>query len=149
MYINGVTIEVDNNKFVKNGNWDSIHVVEVHELGGNKASYKLTSTVMLDMNVDKQEVGHTLLSGSLTRQTEVTQEVNEVRTHIANIGRLIEDMETDMRSNLNELYVLKTREIVNTIHSVKEGPVQSATHVASLNAAVSVHGKTRKVDSEV
>jgi hypothetical protein len=53
-----------------------------------------------------------------------------------------------MRSNLNELYILKTREIVNNIRSIKDGPSQTASHVASLSAAVSGHGKGRKVDSE-
>jgi hypothetical protein len=37
--------------------------------------------------------------------------VNEVKTHMANIGRMIEDMESDMRNNLGELYIKKTREV--------------------------------------
>jgi hypothetical protein len=57
-------------------------------------------------------------------------------------------METDMRSNLNELYILKTREIVNSIRSLNSGPKQSANHIASLNAAVLGHGRTRVIDSE-
>lgn len=61
---------------------------------------------------------------------------------------MIEDMETDMRSNLNELYILKTREIVNSIRSLKAGPTQDARHIASLNAAVLGHGKGRIIDSE-
>jgi hypothetical protein len=61
---------------------------------------------------------------------------------------MIEDQESDMRSNLNELYILKTREIVNHIRNNREGPVQTASHVASLNAAVTGHGRGRKVDSE-
>jgi hypothetical protein len=74
--------------------------------------------------------------------------VNENKTHFFNIGRLIEDMETDMRSNLNELYIMKTREIVNSIRTLKAGPKQDASHVANLNAAVMGHGKTRAIDSE-
>ncbi len=53
-----------------------------------------------------------------------------------------------MRSNLNELYILKTREIVNSIRSLNSGPKQSANHIASLNAAVLGHGRTRVIDSE-
>lgn len=74
--------------------------------------------------------------------------MNEQKTHIATMGRLIEDMEIDMRSNLNELYVLKTREVVNSIRSSNTSPQQKASHVSVLNAAVMGHGKTRKVDSE-
>lgn len=61
---------------------------------------------------------------------------------------MIEEMETEMRSNLNELYILKTREIVNSIRSNSDGPMQSANHIANLNAAVMGHGMTRKMDSE-
>ena len=66
--------------------------------------------------------------------------VNENRPHLANIGRLIEDMEYDMRSNLNELYVLKTREIVNSLHRSGDGPIQKQSFVTDLNAAVMDHG---------
>ena len=62
---------------------------------------------------------------------------------------MIEDMESNMRINLNELYVLKTKEIVNSIRSTSGAPSQSAAHVAHLSAAVAGHGKNRKVDSEV
>lgn len=140
---------VEGNRFVNSGYWDSIHVVEVNETSSSKATYKLTTTVMLSMNVVKEEVGETLLAGSLTRQSESTCVVNnEDKNHLANIGRMIEEMECDMRSNLNELYILKTREIVNSIRTAGEGPYQSASHVATLNAAVMTHGKSRKQDSE-
>jgi hypothetical protein len=81
------------------------------------------------------------------------------QSHLANIGRLIEELEStwfffgqvpafvltfvfsltcvgEMRSNLNELYILKTREIVNSIRSASDGPIQTDTHTANLNAAV-------------
>lgn len=61
--------DVEGDRFVKNGCWDSIHVVEATESANRtSATYKLTTTVMLHMGVDKPELGDTLLSGSLTRQ---------------------------------------------------------------------------------
>ena len=78
----------------------------------------------------------------------MTSDVNDVKTHISNIGHLIEDLETDMRSKLNELYVLKTKEIIYSIRSTGQVPSQSAAHVANLNAAVTGHGKQRKIDSD-
>lgn len=73
-------------------------------------------------------------------QTELTTVVNENKPHLANIGRLIEDMEYDMRSNLNELYVLKTREIISSLHRTGDGPIQKQSFVTDLNAAVMGHG---------
>lgn len=54
---------------MKSGCWDSLHIIEVTENSTKtNATYKLTATVMLTMNVDKQEVGATAWSGVLTRQ---------------------------------------------------------------------------------
>jgi len=61
-------LEVSGDRFVQQGSWDSINVVEVTEESASKANYKLTTTIILHMGVDKLEVGTTTLSGSLTRQ---------------------------------------------------------------------------------
>ncbi|KAJ1404652.1 F-actin-capping protein subunit beta, partial [Ochromonadaceae sp. CCMP2298] len=140
---------VAGDRYVKNGCWDSIHVVEATETESTgSATYKLTTTVMLHMSVGKEELGDTVLAGSLTRQGSLTASVSESKTHIANIGRMIEDMEIEMRSNLNELYILKTREVVNSLRKLHAGPDQNMDHIASLNAAVLGHGKGRIIDSE-
>ena len=62
--------EVKGHAFVNDGGWDSIHVVEVTEQAGGKATYKLTSTLMLTMGVSKDTVGDTNLSGCMTKQTK-------------------------------------------------------------------------------
>ena len=46
---------------------DSINVVEAIEID-KVVTYKLTTTVMLDMNVASEQAGATSLAGSLTRQ---------------------------------------------------------------------------------
>ena len=53
---------------------------------------------------------------------------------------MIEDMEYDIRSNMNELYIMKTKEVVNSIHCCSDGPVQKSSFITSLNAAVMGHG---------
>jgi capping protein beta len=49
------------------GSWDSIHVVEVQD-NKTKAHYKLTSTVMLNIETETTSTGRVSLAGSLTRQ---------------------------------------------------------------------------------
>jgi len=54
---------------VSQGNWDSIHVVQIVPVAGQKkATYTVTSTVMLTMTTEKGHAGSVLLSGSLTRK---------------------------------------------------------------------------------
>ncbi|XP_063698487.1 F-actin-capping protein subunit beta-like [Culicoides brevitarsis] len=109
----------DGNKKIK-GCWDSIHVVEVQEkTSGRSAHYKLTSTAMLWLQTNKQGSGTMNLGGSLTRQVEQDAAVGETSPHIANIGRLVEDMENKIRNTLNEIYFGKTKDIVNGLRSVQ------------------------------
>lgn len=55
-----------------------------------------------------------------------------------------------MRSNLNELYILKTREVIHSLRKLHSTGTaqQDSNHIASLNQAVLGHGKGRTVDSE-
>lgn len=59
------------------------------------------------------------LGGSLTRQMEQDCPLapSDASPHIANIGRMVEDMENKIRSTLNEIYFGKTRDIVNGLRS--------------------------------
>lgn len=109
----------DGSKKIK-GCWDSIHVVEVQEKSsGRSAHYKLTSTAMLWLQTNKPGSGTMNLGGSLTRQVETDTTVSEISPHIANIGRMVEDMENKIRNTLNEIYFGKTKDIVNGLRSVQ------------------------------
>ncbi|XP_072945168.1 F-actin-capping protein subunit beta [Epargyreus clarus] len=100
------------------GCWDSIHVVEVVEKSsGRNAHYKLTSTAMLWLQTNKEGSGTMNLGGSLTRQAEQDSAVSDVTPHIANIGRMVEDMENKIRNTLNDIYFGKTKDIVNGLRS--------------------------------
>ena len=105
----------DNAKRIS-GCWDSIHVVEVQEkLGGRNAHYKLTSTVMLWCQTKKESSGIFNLGGSLTRQSEKDCAVNESSPHVCNIGGMVEDMENNMRTQLNDVYFGNTKGIVDSL----------------------------------
>lgn len=108
----------DGSKKIK-GCWDSIHVVEVAEKsGGRNAHYKLTSTVMLWLQTNRQSLGTMNVGGSLTRQVETDALVSESSTHIANIGKMVESMENSIRSTLNEIYFGKTHNVVTNLRSI-------------------------------
>ncbi|PSN39920.1 F-actin-capping protein subunit beta [Blattella germanica] len=109
----------DGSKKIK-GCWDSIHVVEVQEkTSGRSAHYKLTSTAMLWLQTNKPGSGTMNLGGSLTRQVENDASVSEASPHIANIGRMVEEMENKIRNTLNEIYFGKTKDIVNGLRSIQ------------------------------
>jgi len=96
------------------GTWDSIHVVEVQESKKN-AHYKLTSTVMLSIETETADTGVVSLSGNITRQDEKDLPVNDQNPHVSNIGRMVEDMELNLRRTLELIYFGKTKDIVNNL----------------------------------
>lgn len=98
------------------GCWDSLHVFEVSEKS-RTATYELTSTIMLSLGrTDKQT--SLQLAGSLTRQSRADQALKDQASHVSNMGKMIEDMETKMRNQLQEVYFGKTKDIVGTLRSV-------------------------------
>jgi len=139
----------DGSKKIK-GCWDSIHVVEVQEKSsGRSAHYKLTSTSMLWLQTNKVGSGTMNLGGSLTRQTEQDSPVTDSSPHIANIGRMVEDMENKIRSTLNEIYFGKTRDIVNGLRSVEplsDGKDQAALQRDLMSALARKNAASAKAE---
>lgn len=133
----------DGSKMIK-GCWDSIHVVEVQEKSsGRSAHYKLTSTSMLWLQTNRVGSGTMNLGGSLTRQVEQDAQVSEASPHIANIGRLVEDMENKIRHTLYEIYFSKTRDIVNGLRSSQ--PLSDSLKQDELRKEISMAITNKKV----
>jgi len=100
------------------GWWDSIHVFDVRE-DSKKGTfvYKLTSTVMVSMVIKDVTVGQVDLSGSMTKQETKKQPVNSQNSHLANMGKMLEEMELRIRNSIEGIYIQKTREVINGMRS--------------------------------
>ena len=101
--------------------WDSIHVIEVVPKDGNKqATYKLTTTVMLTMTTSKGNAGNVNLSGSPpARDASRLIDGGDDANHVINMGKLIEAMELDLRNQLDQLYIQKTRGLCQAFASLQ------------------------------
>jgi len=96
------------------GWWDSIHVFDVRE-DSKKGTfvYKLTSTVMVSMVIKDASVGQVDLSGSMTKQETKKSAVNATSSQLANMGKMLEEMELRIRNSIEGIYIQKTREVIN------------------------------------
>jgi len=56
------------------------------------------------------------LGGNITRQSE-HDGIGMEDGHVANIGRLVEDMEYKLRNSLSDIYFGKTKDIANDLRS--------------------------------
>ncbi|OJD28854.1 f-actin capping protein beta subunit [Diplodia corticola] len=99
------------------GGWDSIHVFEALDRA-RTAHYKLTSTVILNLGTDGNDLGSLDLSGNMVRQVEQDMPVDDDTSHVANIGRMVEDMELKMRNLLQEVYFGKAKDVVGDLRSI-------------------------------
>jgi len=99
------------------GAWDSIHVFESTDRA-RMSHYKLTSTVILHLATENDALGTMDLSGNMTRQVEADLPVESDASHVANVGRLVEDMELKMRNLLQEVYFGKARDILSDLRSL-------------------------------
>lgn len=99
-----VLLKKSSSQAAASGAWDSIHVLEVAERG-RTAKYKLTSTVILNLGTKGDALGSLDLAGNMTRQVEADMSVEADETHVANIGKLVEDMELKMRNLLRKSHI--------------------------------------------
>lgn len=98
------------------GKWNSIHVFEVIPEDSGSSLYKLTSSVILDLQ--KKTESPLSLSGNITRQVETSQSlridnaVNLETAHLINIGTLVENSENNLRNLLQAVYFDKLKDII-------------------------------------
>ena len=98
------------------GSWDSIHVFEAIDRA-RMTQYNLTSTVILSLSNSGSGLGDMDLSGNMTRQVEQELPAESDEQQIANIGKLVEDMELKMRNLLQEVYFGKAKDVVGDLRS--------------------------------
>lgn len=105
---------------LKEGTWDSIHVVTVDldRQQDGKVRYRVISTVFLKMISSSPSYGDLEVAGNVSRTKDEMFTIDPKsfgdEYHIGNIGRLIEANETEIRHEMDSIYINKTKQIVNT-----------------------------------
>ena len=105
---------VDRESEVVDASWDSVHVIEVQSEGKSHALQQ-TSTILLAITGEFTGLSTFSLGGSMTRQQESTVTAATDADIVSAIGRMVEEMEGRMRSNLQEIYFGRTHEVVNEL----------------------------------
>jgi len=107
------------------GTWDSVHVVEVKEPTNSNScvDYKLSSSVLLHAKVASREPGpkgDTEFSSFVTRQAEDRGQRRKTGedSHLLHIGRMLEEMEINIRQSMDVVHMAKQREVLNAVHSL-------------------------------
>jgi capping protein beta len=89
------------------------------------------------MSTGSDALGEMDLSGNMTRQIEADLPVDGDSSHVANVGHLVEDMESKMRNLLQEVYFGKAKDVVADLRSIpplSEMSRDKATHREMINS---------------
>ena len=137
----GVAVLIKNSlthqKKINAGSWDSSNLITVtfdNEGGKKKAKYNLISTVNLAMSFESQICGKVCLSGTIARSSHYSKLVNDYtndEAHVTNIGVLVEDMENSIRNTLDTIYLLKSKQIIDT---ARYNPTEGKPGIAQAKA---------------
>ncbi|KAL7429754.1 hypothetical protein ACHAXM_001869 [Skeletonema potamos] len=131
--------------------WNSIHVVDVGNVDKGMCVYKLTTTILISISPSEsaeKSNNTTRITGSLVRRNvrecKISSQDSSSSQHIVNVGKFIEDVETEMRKEMDSLYIQKTQNIVDMIRKDSTKPTQGQEHTRVLNEAVLAMAMNRK-----
>ena len=131
------------NEAGEGNDWNSTHVVNVVPMQKGVCRYELTSTLLLAVAPD--ELPSTALSGSLVRRNVREGKVGEDGDHVVIIGGLLEDVESEMRSAMDGLYIQKARSVVQMVRKERPGArTEGQEHTRVLNEAVLAMAVSRR-----
>ncbi len=117
--------ELQDVQTIKYGNWDAIHIVNC-AINGAKAEYKVISTVMITMETNMDVLGKMTVAGSCSKTTSQTVALpadfatNSDAHHLRVVGKMIENHEGQLRTEVADNYINKQRQIINSGRLVEE-----------------------------
>jgi len=112
--------DVEDDSRLAKGQWNSGHIVQIGKIIKGSAKYKIRSMITVTMDPSNE----TCISAQITRETEETHDVSEEEnqaSHLTNVGKMIESIEIDLRSNLGSVNIPKTKQVVCDMRQVAPG----------------------------
>jgi len=104
-----------NDKNPDDGDWNSTHVVSCTKQSGERFEYKCISSLLLTISVgNKGLLGDASLSGTVQSEKTVIEAVGDkdmIQSHVMNIGKLVEEQETNLRGKISSIYFGKCNSI--------------------------------------
>ena len=125
------------------GKWTSVHTVSVGKVQNGTSTYKVHSTVWVCMDPSDVSAA-TSIGARLQKDMEETHKVageNENASHLANIGKMIEHIEIELRSNLDAIHIPKTKEV---FENIRQEPMSKAPALVMTMPPAAMMAKMKK-----
>ena len=115
------------------GSWHSSHLIEIiPDAQKKRAEYRLTTSIQLYLTLENEMVGTVKQNGTVTRQHSEVFPFTSNDDHLEHIGQMIEQMENQIRSNLDLIYLSKNQETVDIIRKLHPSEIPQRSLLAEL-----------------
>mmetsp|Transcript_12345 Transcript_12345/g.34216 ORF Transcript_12345/g.34216 Transcript_12345/m.34216 type:complete len:276 (+) Transcript_12345:57-884(+) len=108
------------------GLWNGYHIVQMDDPKEGSCRYHVSSTVLAVVNPEHELKDTSVeFSSFLTKQTSKVMKIEKFSMdeyHLQNIGSLVEANEIDIRTQLEQVHMPKTKEVMDTIQKEPEAP---------------------------
>ena len=108
----------DKNSKINYCQWESTNLITVSKLM-DQYSYDLITTINLTLSIKSSKSNtDVLLTGSVNKNKKIEKDYDDEiidMFHVINIGELVETMETDLLSQIQNIYFNKTNQIINEL----------------------------------
>ena len=125
------------------GSWNCAHLVVVDQPNqtNTECTYHVQSTVVITLRTGASEIESSKvnISASVAKKTTETLKVSKLfmdSNHLENIGKIIENVEIDIRSSFERVHIPRTHEMIDSVQKdiVKRGTQSMAMHNIMLDS---------------
>uniref|UniRef100_A0A0R3WZM3 F-actin-capping protein subunit beta n=1 Tax=Hydatigena taeniaeformis TaxID=6205 RepID=A0A0R3WZM3_HYDTA len=135
-----ILIKKTGNSVSVSGSWDSVHI---EHSTAKTAHYKLTSTVIMWIDTNTSECGASALGGHFSRMKENEVTLTDQKQHISNIGSMVENLENQMRSLLNDVYFGSSKSIIDSMRTYRTAEEEQIHLQLARDMSQALHQKTQ------
>lgn len=143
-----ISKEFENAEKVGSGIWNSMHVVSCEPDGDQTYSYRCIGSLILEITKENEGLGNVKIAGSVSsienaKNKKVDSE-HRIDSHVMNIGKVIEELESRLRGDIIGKYFGKCNMIQQAIRHPDAQKAALQTNMA--NMAMAAMMKKQKKD---
>jgi len=136
---------------VGNGTWNSMHVVSCQPDGDSTYSYECIGSLILEIKKEDKGIGNLSIAGSVSAMENLkNQKVHpdhRIDSHVQNIGKLIEDLESGLRRNITSQYMGKCNMIQQAIRHPDAEKASKQKNMANMAMAAMMKKKKKQAEA--
>lgn len=143
-----ITKDFESAETVGTGTWNSMHVVSCEPDGDQTYAYNCIGSLILEISKEDEGLGNCTIAGSVSamdnRSGQKVDPEHRQDSHVMNIGKLIEELESNLRRNITSQYMGKCNMIQQAIRHPDAQKASQQKNMANMAMAAMMKKKKKK-----